>query len=120
MADLFNVDEPSASPLEEAAPSAPLADRMRPRALKEYAGQVQLLSEGKILQRMIAAKEFQSLVLWGPPGCGKTTLARLVAAESEMRFAPFSAVLSGIKEVRSLMKEAGEVRERHARPPSPR
>ncbi len=112
MADLFNVDEPSASPLEEAPESAPLADRMRPRGLKEYAGQSQLLSEGKILQRMIAAKEFQSFVLWGPPGCGKTTLARLVAAESEMRFAPFSAVLSGIKEVRSLMKEAGEVRAR--------
>ncbi|MCH2106225.1 MAG: AAA family ATPase, partial [Planctomycetes bacterium] len=61
---------------------------MRPRAIAEYVGQQQLLGEGKILERMIAAGEYQSLVLWGPPGCGKTTLARLVAAESGMRFAP--------------------------------
>ena len=102
MPDLFGSEEQQASPVGEASEGAPLADRMRPRALAEYVGQEHLLGEGKILERMIAAGEYQSLVLWGPPGCGKTTLARLVAAESEMRFAPFSAVLSGIKEVRAL------------------
>jgi len=112
MPDLFGSEEQRASPLEEAAEGAPLADRMRPRALAEYVGQEHLLGEGKILERMIAAGEYQSLVLWGPPGCGKTTLARLVAAESEMRFAPFSAVLSGIKEVRGMMKESEEARAR--------
>jgi putative ATPase len=92
--------------LDEAPASAPLADRVRPRTPEEYVGQGHLLGRGKILERALAGELSQSLILWGPPGTGKTTLARLIARASEARFVPFSAVLSGVKEVRAIMAEA--------------
>jgi len=98
--------EPAREPQRAAQAGTPLADRLRPRDLAEYVGQEQLLGAGRILERAAAGELSQSLILWGPPGCGKTTLARLLAARSSMRFVPFSAVLSGIKEVREVMAEA--------------
>ena len=79
---------------------------MRPRTLDELVGQSALLGPGTPLRRAIEAYELRSLILWGPPGCGKTTLARLIAGRTRATFLPFSAVLSGIKEVRDLMQQA--------------
>ncbi|MDZ7639585.1 MAG: replication-associated recombination protein A [Bryobacterales bacterium] len=90
----------------EAGLRRPLAERMRPRTLEEYAGQKHLLAEGKPLRRQIEADRIGSLILWGPPGVGKTTIARLIATCTKADFVPFSAVLSGIKEVKTVMEEA--------------
>jgi putative ATPase len=108
--DLFG-DEPRATEREPRA-DAPLADRMRPRDLSEFVGQQHLLGPGAILERALAGDLAQSLILWGPPGSGKTTLARLIAARSSARFVRFSAVLSGIKEVREVMSQAADERAR--------
>src|SRR5689334_15664231 len=97
--------EPDA-PRDEVDPGAPLADRMRPRTLDEVIGQEKLLGEGRALRRMIAEDRLRSLILWGPPGTGKTTVARLVAAANDSVFVPFSAVTAGIKEVKQVMVEA--------------
>jgi putative ATPase len=101
--DLFG--QPPRAPSEPGA-GAPLADRMRPRTADEFVGQEHLVGPGCILERPLAGEISQSLILWGPPGSGKTTLGRLVAEASGLRFVPFSAVLSGIKEVREVMGEA--------------
>jgi putative ATPase len=99
--DLF--DTPPAS-----APKAPapLADRMRPRSLDEVVGQPQLTAPGKPLRRALEEGQLHSMILWGPPGTGKTTLARLLADVAGARFVPFSAVVSGVKEIRQVMAEA--------------
>lgn len=84
----------------------PLADRMRPESLDEYVGQEHILAPGRPLRAQIESGRLSSLILWGPPGSGKTTLASLIAARSQARFVPFSAVLSGIKEIKAVMVEA--------------
>lgn len=86
--------------------NVPLADRMRPETLDEYVGQQHLVGEGKILRRMIDRDEVQSMILWGPPGVGKTTLARIIARTTKAQFINFSAVTSGIKEIREVMNKA--------------
>ena len=86
--------------------SQPLAARMRPERLEEFLGQAHLLDAGKPLRRSIESGDVGSMVLWGPPGCGKTTLARLVAAYTSRHFVPFSAVTEGIPRVREIIKEA--------------
>ena len=87
----------------------PLADRMRPRTLGEFVGQPQLLSAGKPLFEAIKARALHSLILWGPPGTGKTTLARLMAAASGAEFIPLSAVQAGIKDIREAVAHARQV-----------
>jgi putative ATPase len=106
-ASLFGEDAPRES---EPHRDAPLAERMRPRNLSEYCGQAKLVAPGGLLERMLRTGLRQSLILWGPPGVGKTSLARILARESGLAFAPFSAVLSGIKEVREFMQAAEQRR----------
>lgn len=84
----------------------PLAARMRPRDLDEYAGQKHLLGEGKILRKLIESDKIGSMIFWGPPGVGKTTLARIVAGRTKAEFIDFSAVTSGIKEIKQVMENA--------------
>ncbi len=90
----------------EKSPYAPLAERMRPRTVAEFSGQEHLVGEGRILRRMIENDSLASLILWGPPGCGKTTLAHIIAAETKSHFIFFSAILSGVKEIRETFREA--------------
>ena len=99
---------PTNKPLQH---DAPLAERMRPRTLAEYIGQQQLLGEGKMLSGLIAAGALPSIILWGPPGTGKTTLARILARNMDAHFVHFSAVLSGVKEVRRIVDEARTLRD---------
>ncbi len=86
-----------------------MAERMRPRRLDEFIGQSHLLGPGKILHRIIQNRHFHSLILWGPPGCGKTTLAKIIAAHTESHFEPLSAVMAGAKEIRAAVQVAKEV-----------
>jgi putative ATPase len=99
---------------EDAAPAkaapSPLADRMRPRTFDEFIGQEELLAPGKPLREAIERDLLQSIILWGPPGTGKTTLARIIADTTKARFVSFSAVLAGIKEIREVMSEAERLR----------
>jgi putative ATPase len=103
---LFRAIEPNADPLA----GRPLADRMRPQTLDEFLGQEDLLAPGKPLRTQIERDELGSLLLWGPPGCGKTTLARIIAKRTRSEFIPFSAVLSGIKEIKEVMVQAEKLR----------
>ncbi|OFW30908.1 MAG: AAA family ATPase [Acidobacteria bacterium RIFCSPLOWO2_02_FULL_65_29] len=98
---------------EDPAPapaSSPLADRMRPKTFDEIVGQDDILAPGKPLRQAIERDLLQSIILWGPPGTGKTTLARLIADTTKAKFVSFSAVLSGIKEIRDVMSEAERMR----------
>lgn len=88
--------------------SRPLADRMRPETLEEYVGQKQLVAPGRILWQMIEHDSVPSMIFWGPPGVGKTTLARMIAHKTKAHFLTFSAVSSGIKDIKAVMKEAAQ------------
>ena len=95
---------------EHADKKRPLADRMRPITLEEFAGQDHVLGPGKPLRQQIERDELNSVILWGPPGVGKTSLARLIARLTRCEFIPFSAVLSGIKEIKAVMADAERLR----------
>ena len=88
----------------------PLAARLRPRTLEEFVGQTHLLGEGKVLRRLIESDRISSMIFWGPPGVGKTTLARIIAQRTRAAFIDFSAVTSGIKEIRQVMQRAEDNR----------
>ena len=102
---LFEEDKPASPPVD-----APLADRMRPQSLDEILGQGHLLDPGKPLRIAIERDQVPSMILWGPPGVGKTTLAQIIAKMTKSTFIPFSAVLSGIKEIKDIMAGAEKSR----------
>jgi len=95
--------------------TAPLAERMRPRSLEEYSGQEHLLGPGKPLRVQIEHDDSGSMILWGPPGVGKTTLAKIIAETTKASFIEFSAVMSGIKEIKQVMTAAAQASEMHSR-----
>jgi putative ATPase len=97
------------------APGTPLAERMRPRTLDEVLGQDEILAPGKPLREAIERDLLQSIILWGPPGTGKTTLARVIADMTKAQFVPFSAVLAGIREIKEVMAAAEDRRRRTGR-----
>ena len=103
MSSLFG-DSPPAQDL--GAATRPLAERLRPERLEDVVGQRHLLAPGRPIRTMVDKDKLKSMILWGPPGVGKTTIARLLAKESKADFIPFSAVLSGIKEIKTVMAEA--------------
>ena len=100
-------DQPT---LFDNAVSQPLAARLRPHNLEEFCGQKHLLGEGKVLRRLIESDQVSSMIFWGPPGVGKTTLARIIANRTKANFIDFSAVTSGIKEIKQVMEQAEKSR----------
>lgn len=101
--------------VSDTAVMRPLADRMRPASLEEFIGQQQLLAPGKPLRRMLEGRHLHSMILWGPPGTGKTTLARLVARTCDAQFIGLSAVMAGIKDIRNAVDQAQTVRDQSSR-----
>src|SRR5437868_11213052 len=107
MMSLFN---PIRRPDEPPDKSTPLADRMRPRTLDEFVGQEHLLGEAKPLRLQIERDDPGSIIFWGPPGVGKTTLAKIIARVTKAEFIEFSAVMAGIKEIKGVMADAEKAR----------
>jgi putative ATPase len=97
-------------------PLRPLADRMRPRSLDEFVGQSHVLSPGKVLRQAIEGGQLHSLILWGPPGTGKTTLARLIAQRADAHFIALSAVMAGVKDIRAAVETARAARQNSGKP----
>jgi putative ATPase len=108
-------DGPQRSSKAPPRAAAPLAERMRPRSLDEYSGQEQLLGPGKPLRVQIERDDPGSMIFWGPPGVGKTTLAKIIAETTKATFIEFSAVMSGIKEIKQVMADAARAAELHSR-----
>src|SRR6476659_8715165 len=106
MPDLFPDEELSSRPSEAPAANAPLADRMRPTSLEEVVGQEHLTGPDGAIGRMVAAGRLSSMILWGPPGTGKTSIARLLADAVGMRFVAISAVFSGVADLKKIFAEA--------------
>ena len=115
--DTDKADSPGGQPAppKPVDKSAPLAERMRPRTIDEVLGQAHLLGPGKVLRRAIEQDEVRSVIFWGPPGTGKTTLARIIATRTDAHFITLSAVLHGVKELRSSLDEARALRRRGMR-----
>src|SRR5512136_2412144 len=111
MADLFDTD--AAAPEQSAA--APLATRMRPRSLDEYAGQEHILGPGKLLRRAIEADRISSIILFGPPGTGKTALARIIAVRTKAHFEWLNAATAGLDDLRKVINAARSRRQKNVR-----
>ena len=107
--DLFDPEPPNAGAVVAVAPDTPLADRMRPRSLDEVEGPAEVVGSNGFLRRALAEDRIPSLIFWGPPGVGKTTLARLIAAQTASHFVSYSAIATGVKEMREVL-EAGRRR----------
>jgi putative ATPase len=106
---------PTASLFDPLSPAAPLAERLRPKQIDEVIGQSHLLGEGKPLRLAFQSGKLHSMILWGPPGVGKTTLARLMASAFDAEFVPLSAVLSGVKDIREAIAQAQQVLQQRGR-----
>ena len=117
MDDLFESPTPPAEPASETgAATLPLAARMRPRNLDEYVGQRHILGEGKLLRRAIEADRFNSLIFYGPPGVGKTSLAKVISYQTDSRFINLSGVESNVAEIRKAVEAAGSLQRLHGTP----
>jgi putative ATPase len=110
------MSEPDLFSLEQGGEYRPLADRMRPRNLDEFVGQMQIVANGKPLRRAIEEDRLHSMIFWGPPGTGKTTLARLIANHSGAQFLSLSAVLSGVKDIRAAVDQARQFQQQTGQP----
>ena len=114
--DMFNEkpEQPAGQPEQQQLQGAPLATRMRPTTLNAFVGQEHLIGKGRVLRRAIEADHIPSMIFWGPPGCGKTTLAYIISASTGAQFSPVSAVSATVADLRRIIQQAAERRKAHA------